>query len=62
MADGYAVKELLKVAAILYNASKSNVEQSLDMQEDTIPSFNFDLSSKVIAYTKGQFKSILNFN
>lgn len=47
MADGYAVKELIKVAIILYSASKTKVDHSVDVQEESLPTFNFDLNSKL---------------
>jgi len=47
-ADGYAVKELLKVTSVLYNAVKTNVtsykDQLVDEGDSTI---SFDISSKV---------------
>ena len=46
-ADGYAVKEMLKVTTVLYNAMKTDVSK---LQEDveTNNTVNFDISSKVL--------------
>ena len=51
--DGYAVKELLKATAVLYNAMRTNVAQTLEQPDaDTTDSVSFDVSSKVcIAFT-----------
>lgn len=47
-ADGYAVKELLKVTSVLYNVMKTNSIGSLDdMDADESSSLTFDISSKV---------------
>lgn len=48
-ADGYAVKELIKVTSVLYNAMKTNTS-SKDGDEDAnsnASSLSFDLSSKI---------------
>lgn len=48
-ADGYAVKELLKVTSVLYNVMKTNSIGSLDdMDADESSSLTFDISSKII--------------
>ena len=46
-ADGYAVKELLKVTSVLYNAMKSNIVSDDRQQDDEDSSINFDISSRV---------------
>ena len=48
-ADGYAVKELIKVTSVLYNAMKTNVDQ-LSMGDNEMSSVNFDISSRVSPY------------
>ncbi|XP_043567459.1 clusterin-associated protein 1 homolog isoform X2 [Chiloscyllium plagiosum] len=46
-ADGYAVKELLKITTVLYNAMKTKrMDRSEDAEEDS-SKFKFDLGSKV---------------
>ena len=46
-ADGYAVKELLKVTSVLYNAMKTNVLTSENADEDDSSPVSFDISSRV---------------
>jgi Clusterin-associated protein-1 len=47
-ADGYAVKELLKVTSVLYNAVKTNVTNLKDQSTDDMDSsVSFDISAKV---------------
>lgn len=46
-ADGYAVKELLKVTSVLYNAMKTNVSTLSDQTDDDTGPITFDISSKV---------------
>lgn len=46
-ADGYAVKELLKITSILYNAMKTKENASGDQNNDENSKFKFDLGSKV---------------
>ena len=46
-ADGYAVKELLKVTSVLYNAMKTNVGQADNADEDDSTPVSFDISSRV---------------
>lgn len=47
-ADGYAVKELLKVTSVLYNAVKTNVTNLKDQPVDDLDSsVSFDISAKV---------------
>ena len=48
-ADGYAVKELLKVTSVLYNAMKTNVTQLVDSNDDDSP-ITFDISSRVSCF------------
>lgn len=50
MADGYAVKELLKLTSLLYEAMKTKIENDLESleEEDSPMGHNFDISSKVI--------------
>ncbi|XP_060559820.1 clusterin-associated protein 1-like isoform X2 [Ruditapes philippinarum] len=47
-ADGYAVKELIKVTSVLYNAMKTNTADTADMgdEEDSSP-VSFDISSRI---------------
>lgn len=46
--DGYAVKEMLKVTSMLYNAMKTNSSsQSETDNEDDSSHLSFDISSKV---------------
>ncbi|XP_071954688.1 clusterin-associated protein 1-like [Antedon mediterranea] len=47
-ADGYAVKELLKVTSVLYNAMKINKkEESEDVEDDMPGMLTYDISSKI---------------
>lgn len=46
-ADGYAVKELLKITSVLYNAMKTKGLDTTNMGEDDTGKFKFDLASKV---------------
>ncbi|XP_021348912.1 clusterin-associated protein 1-like [Mizuhopecten yessoensis] len=46
-ADGYAVKELLKVTSVLYNAMKTNVIDQLDNPDDDMSHLSFDVSSRI---------------
>ncbi|KAK3579249.1 hypothetical protein CHS0354_033326 [Potamilus streckersoni] len=47
-ADGYAVKELLKVTSVLYNAMKTNVVNQLaNSEEDDTSPVSFDISSRI---------------
>ncbi|KAA0705020.1 Clusterin-associated protein 1 -like protein [Triplophysa tibetana] len=45
-ADGYAVKEMLKITSILYNAMKTK-ENSVDHSQEENSKFKFDLGSKI---------------
>lgn len=47
-ADGYAVKELIKVTSVLYNAMKTNTAEQADIneEEDSLP-VSFDISSRI---------------
>ncbi|EDO32576.1 predicted protein, partial [Nematostella vectensis] len=45
-ADGYAVKELLKVTSVLYNAMKSNVTDD-EAEPSDVTSLTFDISSRI---------------
>ena len=46
--DGYAVKELLKVTSVLYNAVKTNVINQSDSTDDTdVSALSFDISSRI---------------
>lgn len=48
MADGYAVKELLKLTSLLYEAMKTKTDNDLEsLEEDSGFSQNFDITSKV---------------
>ncbi|XP_004373477.1 clusterin-associated protein 1 [Trichechus manatus latirostris] len=46
-ADGYAVKELLKITSVLYNAMKTKGMESSEIGEEDIGKFKFDLGSKI---------------
>nr|XP_017834168.3 clusterin-associated protein 1 isoform X2 [Callithrix jacchus]XP_017834169.3 clusterin-associated protein 1 isoform X2 [Callithrix jacchus]XP_054098228.1 clusterin-associated protein 1 isoform X2 [Callithrix jacchus] len=46
-ADGYAVKELLKITSVLYNAMKSKGMEGSQRVEEDVSKFKFDLSSKI---------------
>ncbi|XP_073916220.1 clusterin-associated protein 1 isoform X11 [Castor canadensis] len=46
-ADGYAVKELLKITSVLYNAMKTKGMEGSKVGEEDIGKFKFDLSSKI---------------
>uniref|UniRef100_A0A2K6FWE2 Clusterin associated protein 1 n=1 Tax=Propithecus coquereli TaxID=379532 RepID=A0A2K6FWE2_PROCO len=46
-ADGYAVKELLKITSVLYNAMKTKGMEGSETGEEDISKFKFDLSSKI---------------
>ncbi|EHB03133.1 Clusterin-associated protein 1 [Heterocephalus glaber] len=46
-ADGYAVKELLKITSVLYNAMKTKGMEGSKVGEEDISKFKFDLSSKI---------------
>ncbi|KAL5018071.1 hypothetical protein ScPMuIL_003793 [Solemya velum] len=46
-ADGYAVKELLKVTTVLYNAMKTNVSSITESPEEEVAPVSFDISSKI---------------
>ncbi|XP_048090039.1 clusterin-associated protein 1 homolog isoform X2 [Alosa alosa] len=46
-ADGYAVRELLKMTSLLYGAMKTNQNATGDQQHDDSAKFKFDLGSKI---------------
>ncbi|XP_060116805.1 clusterin-associated protein 1 [Heteronotia binoei] len=46
-ADGYAVKELLKVTSMLYNAMKTKGLDAVNVDEDDVGKFKFDLGSRI---------------
>ncbi|KAJ8319193.1 hypothetical protein KUTeg_004284 [Tegillarca granosa] len=47
-ADGYGVKELLKVTSVLYNAMKTNVASQIEnAEEEEESTISFDISSRV---------------
>ncbi|XP_041532021.1 clusterin-associated protein 1 isoform X2 [Microtus oregoni] len=46
-ADGYAVKELLKITSVLYNAMKTKGMEGSKVGEEDISKFKFDLGSKI---------------
>ena len=53
-ADGYAVKELLKVTTVLYNAMKSNSADGQDLNssnDDDNDMLAYDISSRVSSVT-----------
>ncbi|XP_058289986.1 clusterin-associated protein 1 isoform X2 [Hylobates moloch] len=45
-ADGYAVKELLKITSVLYNAMKTKGMEGSEIVEEDVSKFKFDLGSK----------------
>ncbi|XP_028395560.1 clusterin-associated protein 1-like [Dendronephthya gigantea] len=45
-ADGYAVKELLKVTSVLYDAMKTNVTEDSD-SDSNVNQISFDISSRI---------------
>ncbi|XP_048348460.1 clusterin-associated protein 1 isoform X2 [Sphaerodactylus townsendi] len=46
-ADGYAVKELLKITTVLYNAMKTKGIDAINMDEEDVGKFKFDLGSRI---------------
>lgn len=46
-ADGYAVKEMLKITTVLYSAMKTKQMALGDRNEEGNSKFKFDLSSRV---------------
>ncbi|XP_010838684.1 PREDICTED: clusterin-associated protein 1 isoform X1 [Bison bison bison] len=46
-ADGYAVKELLKITSVLYNAMKTKGMEGSERAEGDVSKFKFDLGSKI---------------
>ncbi|CAH2307568.1 clusterin-associated 1 isoform X2 [Pelobates cultripes] len=46
-ADGYAVKELLKITSVLYNAMKTKSIESTHLGDDETVPYKFDLGSKI---------------
>ncbi|XP_040315566.1 clusterin-associated protein 1 [Herpailurus yagouaroundi] len=46
-ADGYAVKELLKITSVLYNAMKTKGLEGSKIGEEDVSKFKFDLGSKI---------------
>ncbi|XP_044836094.1 clusterin-associated protein 1 isoform X2 [Mauremys mutica] len=46
-ADGYAVKELLKITSVLYNAMKTKGMETSSVSEEESSKFKFDLGSKI---------------
>ncbi|XP_063077149.1 clusterin-associated protein 1 homolog [Engraulis encrasicolus] len=46
-ADGYAVRELLKMTSLLYGAMKTNQSAAGDQQRDDSTKFKFDLGAKI---------------
>lgn len=46
-ADGYAVRELLKVTSVLYSAMNTEGMERTDITEEDSSKFKFDLGSKV---------------
>ena len=48
-ADGYAVKELLKVTSVLYNAMTTNTLKDTNGSGEISPVISFDISSRVSA-------------
>uniref|UniRef100_A0A8B9J068 Clusterin associated protein 1 n=1 Tax=Amazona collaria TaxID=241587 RepID=A0A8B9J068_9PSIT len=46
-ADGYAVKELLKITSVLYDAMNTKGVERMDLSEEDSSKFKFDLGSKI---------------
>ncbi|XP_005150739.2 clusterin-associated protein 1 isoform X1 [Melopsittacus undulatus] len=46
-ADGYAVKELLKITSVLYDAMNTKGMEHMDLSEEDSSKFKFDLGSKI---------------
>ncbi|XP_006036035.3 clusterin-associated protein 1 isoform X5 [Alligator sinensis] len=46
-ADGYAVKELVKITSVLYNAMKTKGMETTEVEEEDGSKFKFDLGSKI---------------
>ncbi|XP_065539832.1 clusterin-associated protein 1 isoform X3 [Lathamus discolor] len=46
-ADGYAVKELLKITSVLYDAMNTKGVEHMDLSEEDSSKFKFDLGSKI---------------
>ncbi|XP_054850991.1 clusterin-associated protein 1 [Eublepharis macularius] len=46
-ADGYAVKELLKITSVLYNAMKTQGVDAVNVDEEDVGKFKFDLGSRI---------------
>ncbi|KAE8579120.1 hypothetical protein XENTR_v10023916 [Xenopus tropicalis] len=46
-ADGYSVKELLKITTVLYNAMKSKGMESTQLEDQETSTFKFNLGSKI---------------
>ncbi|KAM9016075.1 clusterin-associated protein 1 isoform 4-T4 [Ara ararauna] len=46
-ADGYAVKELLKITSVLYDAMNTKGVEHMDLSEENSSKFKFDLGSKI---------------
>ena len=46
-ADGYAVKEMMKITSVLYNATKTNVASTLEAGTVDSSNVSFDISSRV---------------
>ncbi|NXP14140.1 CLUA1 protein, partial [Thinocorus orbignyianus] len=46
-ADGYAVKELLKITSVLYGAMNTKGVEGADLSEEDSSKFKFDLGSKI---------------
>lgn len=53
--DGYAVKELLKVTSVLYNAMKTNTSNQADSNDDSdVSALSFDITSRVSHFILSQ--------
>merc|ERR1719376_1167309 len=46
-ADGYAVKEMMKITSVLYNATKTNVASTLEAGTVDSSNVSFDISSRI---------------
>lgn len=49
-ADGYAVKELLKITSVLYQALQADPEKEIEEDENVVNLRDFDISDKVVCH------------
>lgn len=60
-ADGYAVKELLKVTSVLYNAMRMKVDTDIDTSDADL-SGQFDMTSRVSFIDRGKRQLFIIFS